>query len=101
VHSSYPSKMRGTLFWSLVALNVLDVLTTKLLLDRGATESNPLLVGEDIVTIGLYKTAVLLAIWSLIRRVDRPWIGRALYGTVITYAIVIGINTGGLICLSA
>jgi len=100
VHSSYPSKMRYTLFWSLVALNVLDVLTTKLLLDRGGTEANPLL-GDDVITTGLVKAAVLLAVWSLMQRVDKPWVDKVLYSIVIIYAIVIGINMGGLVCLGA
>jgi len=89
--------MRYTLFWSLVALNVLDVLTTKLLLDRGGVEGNPLL-GDDLLTTGLVKTAVLLAIWTLIRRTDTIWAARGLYVTVIIYAVVVGINLGGIAC---
>ena len=84
------------LFSTLVVLNVFDVVTTKLMMNRGGTEMNPLL-GDDIVTIGLVKVAVLLAIWVLMRRVDKPWVTRFLFGTVVVYAFVVGVNTGGLV----
>ena len=92
--------MKWALYLTLVILNVLDVLTTKLSLDLGAEEANPLLSGDIYRTVAL-KIAVLAIIWLLIRKTDAEWVPKALYLTVIIYAVVVGINMGGMNCLTA
>jgi hypothetical protein len=90
-----------TLFWVLVGLNVLDVVTTKISLDSGATEANPL-IGDNIIIIGLWKVIVLTIIWLLLNRIGdtKPW-NAGLLTVIIVYSIVIGINIGGIACLNA
>lgn len=61
---------RWSLFAALVVLNLLDVVTTKLVLDRGGTERNPFVrpFAEGMWDITAMKVAVLAIVGSLLLR---------------------------------
>jgi hypothetical protein len=93
---------RIVLFGVLVALNAFDVITTKFSLDMGATEANPL-IGSNIIIIIAWKVIVLAIIGYLL--VQQPegkrWVDAVLLATIIIYAVVVGVNIGGIACLNA
>ncbi|MEO0492291.1 MAG: DUF5658 family protein [Actinomycetota bacterium] len=83
---------RWTLFWSLVVLNVFDVLTTMWVLDRGGVETNPFVEPfvHDMVTVSVMKVVVLGVVGLLLSRCreSRP-IDLALVATTGWYVAVV------------
>ena len=61
---------RWSMFVGLAVLNVADVITTAMVLDRGGSESNPFVkpLVDDIWQVGLLKIAVLVIIAALLTR---------------------------------
>jgi hypothetical protein len=91
------------LFVSLVALNLLDLVTTQMVLDRGGEEGNPIMapVVDDLWLAGLMKAACLAVIWRLLHRSGRS---RGMLGVVaavdLWYVVVVGWNLKVLLHLS-
>ncbi|MEM8707321.1 MAG: DUF5658 family protein [Actinomycetota bacterium] len=83
---------RWALYWALVVLNALDVLTTMWVLDRGGSESNPFVQPfvHDMVTVSLMKALVLGIVGVLLTRCreSRP-IDLALVATTGWYIAVV------------
>lgn len=85
----------AALFVSLVALNVLDLVTTRMVLDRGGEEGNPVMapVVHNLAAASLVKGLCLALIWVLILRSRRSPRMLAVIGAVnVWYAIVIAWN---------
>lgn len=83
---------RWALYWSLVVLNALDVLTTMWVLDRGGVETNPFVEPfvHDMVTVSVMKAVVLAVVGLLLVRCreSRP-IDLALVATTGWYIAVV------------
>lgn len=60
-----------TIYFGLVVLNVFDLITTSLVLDRGGSEGNPFVqpIVDNLWHVGLLKGAILLLISGLLTRV--------------------------------
>ena len=88
------------LWATLLILNTLDAYTTHLAFERGTEEANPLLKGWTIDQIYGAKLLVLgIIAYLLLRFMDRirtPIVPTAVFATTIIYAVVVGINIGGL-----
>ena len=83
---------RWVLYWMLVVLNVLDVVTTGLVLDRGGRETNPIIepIVHDLVLVSGLKLAVLYVVGFLLVRSRRsPMIDAALVITTGWYLAVV------------
>lgn len=61
---------RWSLFVGLVVLNVVDIVTTSMVLDRGGSERNPFVqpIVDDMWQIGLLKAVVLVIVATLLTR---------------------------------
>jgi len=61
---------RWSVYFGLVVLNVIDVITTAVILDRGGVEGNPFIrpMVDGIWQVSLLKAAVLIIIGMLLMR---------------------------------
>ena len=86
---------RWTLFVALVVLNLLDVLTTMWVLDRGGSETNPFIepIVDSMWTVTALKAGVLAIVGLLLTRCreSRP-IDLALVGVTGWYIAVVSWN---------
>ena len=86
---------RWTLFVALVVLNLLDVLTTMWVLDRGGSETNPFIepIVDSMWTVTALKAGVLAIVGLLLARCreSRP-IDLALVGVTGWYIAVVAWN---------
>ncbi len=83
---------RWQLFGALVVLNVLDIVTTELVLRQGGVEKNPFLqpIVHDMVQLSLMKAAVLGIVGILLARASYSRLPDvALVGTTGWYMAVI------------
>jgi uncharacterized protein DUF5658 len=86
---------RWTLFAGLAVLNVLDLISTMIVLNRGGDERNPFVQPfvESIWQIGLLKASVLVLIATLLTRCGESRLaGFALAGTTGWYLAVVSWN---------
>jgi hypothetical protein len=86
------ARVAATLFVSLVVLNALDLLTTRMVLDRGGEEGNPIMapIVHNLAAATLIKALCLALIWALILRSQRSPRMLVVIGAVnVWYAIVI------------
>jgi hypothetical protein len=93
---------RWRLYIALVVLNVLDVVTTGMVLDRGGAERNPFVqpLVDDLWQIGLLKTCVLAFVATLLTRCPQSRIADlALAGTTGCYLAVVSWNVAVLTIL--
>ena len=89
------ARVASVLFVSLVVLNVLDLVTTRMDLDRGGEEGNPVMapVVHNMVAASVIKGLCLALIWALILRSRRSPRMLAVIGAVnVWYVIVIAWN---------
>ena len=83
----------------LVGLNIADLLTTRVVLGRGGTESNPLMQGviDSTMQASLVKFACVVVVVALVLRTPFPhrvvW---SLGAVNLWYALVVGWNLGVL-----
>ena len=87
---------------ALVVLNVLDLITTAAVLDRGGSERNPLVkpIIDGIWDVALLKGLVLVLIAVLLMRCPESRIARlALASTTGWYLAVVAWNSGILLLL--
>ena len=87
---------RWILYWMLVALNALDVVTTGLVLDRGGRETNPIIepIVHNLALVSGLKIAVLYIIGFLLVRSRRSAvIDTALVITTGWYLAVVAWNS--------
>ena len=84
------------LWLTLVALNVLDVVTTGIVFSQGGYEANPLLSNNLLWTITL-KVIVLGTIYVLMRYSTAWWIPSALLIAVVWYSGAVAINVNNII----
>jgi hypothetical protein len=90
---------RWQLFSALVVLNVLDIVTTELVLRQGGVERNPFVqpIVHDMVQLSLMKAAVLGIVGMLLARASISRIPDvALVGATGWYMAVISWNLGVL-----
>jgi hypothetical protein len=88
---------------TVAALNLLDVVTTKLVLDRGGREGNPLMqpFAHDVWRSVGIKGLCLLVIVALVDRCPRsPLVMRTLTAVNLWYVVVVSWNVGLLLRLS-
>jgi len=88
---------------ALLWLNVLDVLVTKDVLERGGTEINPIMRGlVETDWIWLPKVGLPVVLILLIRRMQNPpdWLDSVMVTVVVFYALVVFNNLFGLKGLS-
>lgn len=93
---------RWSLFVGLVVLNVLDLITTALVLDRGGEERNPFVqpLVENMWHVGLLKAAVLVIVATLLTRCEGSRIAElSLAGTTGWYLAVVCWNVAVLTIL--
>lgn len=93
---------RWALYVGLVVLNVLDVITTAMVLDRGGAERNPFVQPfvDDMWQVGLLKAVVLVVIATLLARVRGSRIAElSLAGTTGWYLAVVSWNVAVLTIL--
>ncbi|MEM7141622.1 MAG: DUF5658 family protein [Actinomycetota bacterium] len=93
---------RWFLYAGLVVLNVFDIITTAMVLDRGGSESNPFVQPfvESIWQVSLLKAAVLVIIAVLVARVEGSRLSEfALAGTAGWYLAVVSWNVAVLAIL--
>jgi len=92
---------RWAMIAALITLNLLDVVTTKLILLAGGSEVNPLMrnLVHDPVGAFAVKLAIVLGVGVLLLRspVTSKLADRAVLVAVGAYTLVIGWNTGLLI----
>jgi hypothetical protein len=91
------------LFVALVALNLLDLVTTQMVLDRGGEEGNPIMapIVDDLWLAGVMKAACLAVIWMLLHRSGRSRGMRAVVMVVdLWYVVVVAWNLKVLLHLS-
>lgn len=91
-------RCHSLLAW-LIALNIADLVTTRLVLDRGGTESNPLMQGiiESATHAWLVKGLCLVAVVALVLRSRLPHRVAITLGAVnLWYAVVVAWNLGVL-----
>jgi hypothetical protein len=91
------------LFVGLVVLNLLDLVTTQLVLDRGGEEGNPIMapVVDDLWLAGVLKAACLAVIWMLLHRSGRSRGMLAVVAAVdVWYVVVVAWNLKVLLHLS-
>jgi len=83
------------LYAALIVLNVADVITTAMVLDRGGTESNPFVqpIVHQLWLVGLIKAMVLALVGCLLTRCrDSRMADIALVATTGWYLAVVGWN---------
>jgi hypothetical protein len=93
---------RWSLYLGLAVLNVFDLITTAMVLDRGGEERNPFVqpLVENMWHIGLLKVAVLLLVGTLLTRCEGSRIAElALAGTAGWYLAVVLWNVAVLTIL--
>jgi hypothetical protein len=93
---------RWTLFVGLVVLNVLDLITTALVLDRGGEERNPFVqpLVDNLWHVGLLKALVLVIVATLLTRCRGSRIAElSLAATTGWYLAVVGWNVAVLTIL--
>ncbi|MFT5202650.1 MAG: putative membrane protein [Candidatus Aldehydirespiratoraceae bacterium] len=93
---------RWTLFLALVVLNIFDLITTAMVLDRGGSERNPFVQPfvENIGEVALLKGALLALIAALLTRVEGSRLSEfALAGTTGWYLAVVCWNAAVLTIL--
>lgn len=91
-----------SLFVGLVVLNILDLITTALVLDRGGEERNPFVqpLVENMWHVGLLKAAVLVLVATLLTRCQGSRIAElSLAGTTGWYLAVVCWNVAVLTIL--
>ena len=91
-----------TIYIGLVVLNVFDLITTNLVLNRGGSEGNPFVkpIVDNLWHVGLLKGAVLLLIAALLTRVRGSRLSElALAGTTGWYLAVVCWNVAVLTIL--
>lgn len=96
------SDERARLFIALVVLNVLDIITTVLVLDRGGVERNPFVepIVHDIMAVSVLKAVVLGIVGFLLVRCRPSWrVDVALTAATGWYLAVVMWNTAVLIAL--
>jgi hypothetical protein len=92
-------RCHSLLAW-LIGLNIADLITTRLVLDRGGTESNPLMQGiiESAAHVWLLKGGCLVAVVALVLRSRMPQRVALTLGAVnLWYALVVAWNLGVLV----
>ena len=90
--SRLPTDHRWPLYIALVVFNVLDLITTAVVLDRGGTERNPLVkpIVDGIWDVALVKGVVLVLVAVLLTRCRESRIADlALAGTTGWYIAVV------------
>lgn len=90
---------RWTLYGGLVVLNLLDVITTAMVIDRGGAERNPFVQPfvHDMRLVTVLKVLVLVIVATLLTRVrDSRLATLALAGTTGWYLAVVSWNTAVL-----
>lgn len=83
----------------LVALNIADLITTREVLARGGTESNPLMQGviDNMMHASLVKFACITVVVVLVLRTQFPHrVAWSLGAVNLWYALVVGWNLGVL-----
>jgi hypothetical protein len=93
---------RWTLFLALIVLNIFDLISTAMVLDRGGSEFNPFVQPfvENIWEVALLKGVVLALIAVLLTRVEGSRLSElALAGTTGWYLAVVGWNVAVLTIL--
>ena len=96
------SDSRWTLFIALAVLNVVDLITTAMVLDRGGEERNPFVqpLVENLWHVGLLKAAIMVIVASLLTRCPGSRIAElALAGTTGWYLAVVSWNIAVLTIL--
>ena len=92
-------RCHSLLAW-LIGLNIGDLVTTRLVLDRGGSESNPLMQGiiDSTAHTWLLKGGCLVAVVALVLRSRMPQRVALTLGAVnLWYAIVVAWNLGVLV----
>ena len=92
-------RCHSLLAW-LIALNIADLVTTRLVLNRGGTESNPLMQGviDTAAHAWLLKGMCLVAVVTLVLRSRLPHRVALTLGVVnLWYALVVAWNLGVLV----
>ena len=92
-------RCHSLLAW-LIGLNIADLVTTQLVLDRGGTESNPLMQGiiDSTAHTWLLKGGCLVAVVALVLRSRMPQRVALTLGAVnLWYALVVAWNLGVLV----
>jgi hypothetical protein len=93
--------MRWSLLMGLAILNILDLVTTRAVLQAGGTEANPIMaqiVHDPIVPV-LVKTAAL-AVVALVLRACPPvsrLVDRALFTVTAVYGVIVAWNLANLL----
>ena len=83
----------------LIALNIADLLTTGAVLDRGGSESNPLMQGviDNMMHASLVKFACMAVVVALVLRTKFPQrVAWSLGAVNLWYSLVVGWNLGVL-----
>ncbi len=83
----------------LIGLNIADLITTRAVLDRGGTESNPLMQGviDNMLHASMVKLACMVAVVALVLRTQFPQrVAWSLGAVNIWYAVVVAWNLGVL-----
>jgi len=99
---SFIGDSRWALFVSLIVLNVVDVITTSMVLDRGGEERNPFVqpMVENLWHVGLLKAFVLALVATLLTRCRGSRIAEvSLAGTTGWYLAVVCWNVAVLTIL--
>lgn len=93
---------RWTLYAGLAVLNVFDLITTSMVLERGGSERNPFVqpIVHDLFLVGLLKALVLVVVGTLLTRCRGSRIaGLSLAGTTGWYLAVVCWNVAVLTML--
>ncbi len=88
-------EQRSQAFMALVVLNILDVITTAFVLERGGTEYNPFVEPfvDNLTQISLLKLAALTIVAGLLTRCPESRVADlALVGATGWYVAVVGWN---------
>ncbi|MEO5839924.1 MAG: DUF5658 family protein [Acidimicrobiales bacterium] len=84
----------------LIFLNIADLITTRLVLGRGGSESNPLMQGviDSTMQASLVKFSCIVAVVALALRTRVPQrVAWSLGAVNVWYALVVGWNLGVLV----
>jgi len=84
----------------LIGLNIADLISTRAVLSRGGTESNPLMQGviDSTMQASMVKFACIVAVVGLVLRTKFPHrVAWALGAVNLWYALVVGWNLGVLV----
>jgi hypothetical protein len=83
----------------LIGLNIADLITTRVVLARGGTESNPLMQGviDSTMQASMIKFACIVVVVALVLRTRFPHrVAWSLGAVDLWYALVVGWNLGVL-----